>query len=209
MKKIGIIGIIIILFCSYHLVYAAPDSSKGFAEYDDITAEEESQQKEEEQKREQETTIGKSNNNYLDNLEVEGYKLSPSFDKQTLEYVLEGEIKSKEITILAIPSDERARIEGSGKITLDTNQKECRIDVVAESGTVRTYKIYLGEQAKVDSQNQTLISSEDATQVEETSAEPEENNNIVVVGILFSIVIVFILLLGFRNKKSKRNKRRK
>lgn len=204
MKKIGIIGIIILLFCSYSLVYAIPDSSKGFAEYDEVKAEEENKEKEEEQKKEQETIIGKSTNNYLENLEVEGYELSPSFDKQTIDYVLEGEIKSKEITILATPSDERAKVEGSGKITLEANQKECRIDVIAESGTIRTYKIYLGEQTREEEKTQ--ISSENTTLTEETSAAPEENDYRIGV-ILLVIVMILILILGLKKRKSKRNKR--
>lgn len=118
---------------TYGIVYADPNSSKGFAEYDDVKAEEETKQMVQEQEKQQEEAIGKSTNNYLKDLKVEGYTISPSFDKQTVDYILEERINVDEITILAIPDDEKATVEGNGKIKLDANQKEFRIDVVAES----------------------------------------------------------------------------
>ena len=99
------ITLVIIHFIYVGMVYADPNSSKGFAEYDDIKAQEENQKVVEQQEKEQNELIGKSTNNYLENLQVEGYELSPQFDAQTVEYVLKDKILVKEINIIATPCD--------------------------------------------------------------------------------------------------------
>ena len=84
---------------------------------------------------------GKSSNNYLASLEVEGYKLFPEFDKQIQEYTLDSETEEDNVTINANADDERANITGTGNIKLQTGENNLRIDVAAENGTVRTYFI--------------------------------------------------------------------
>lgn len=208
-KKIRTL-IIFIIICgvfSCYTVYADPNSSKGFAEYDDVKAEEENKKILEEQEKEQEAMVGKSNDNYLKSLEVEGYKISPEFDKQTIDYVINETLKSDEINIIATPSNEKAKIEGAGKIKLEENQKQCRIDVTAESGTVRTYMIYLGEQAKEEYKD---TSEEDQNmQIEETGTVPEisnENtvsNNFIMIIILGIIIIIGMIFYAVRKSKNK------
>ena len=72
-----LIIIAIIIATNIRNVYADPNSSKGFAEYDDITATQQNQEMLNEQQQEVEQNIGKSTNNYLESLEVEGYELTP------------------------------------------------------------------------------------------------------------------------------------
>ena len=209
-KKIGILIIFIMIysvFCCY-TVYADPNSSKGFAEYDDVKAAEDNQKILEEQEKEQEEMVGKSTNNYLESLEVEGYEISPQFDKQTIEYLINEKLKSNEINIIATPSDAKATIEGAGKIKLEENQKQCRIDVIAETGTVRTYMIYLGEQVKEEYKNEleesNNLQTEEAQIVleEDTQGIAEIDKSVCIV--LVILIVAFTILFIQKNKKAKR-----
>ena len=174
---ITLLVLAIINIVSMSRVYADPNSSKGFAEYDDTQAEEEAQEMLQEQQKEIENNAGKSSNNYLDNLRIEGYEISPKFDKQTIEYTVKGTIKESEINIIATPSDNKATIQGAGKVKVQGND-QFRIDVIAESGTVRTYTIYLNGQTNQAQQNEEEMKTEeqfredDAT--EESNVEKEE-----------------------------------
>ncbi len=114
-KKILIILAIIVLGiinCS-NIVYADPNRSKGFAEYSDEQASEETNKLVREQ--EKESPVGKSTNNYLESLEIEGYEITPNFDKQTLQYTVNGTVKSNQITIKAKADDEKAKVDGARK----------------------------------------------------------------------------------------------
>ena len=102
----------------------------AFADYSDEQAAEDTNKLIEEQKKE-EPSIGKSTNNYLEYLEVEGYELTPNFDKQTLEYIVREKIKSEEITIKAKTDDDKAKVEGIGTLKIEQGKEEYRIDVTA------------------------------------------------------------------------------
>ena len=212
-KKIAIILIIlmIIITMNISLVYAAPDSSKGFAEYDDEQAEEETKKMLEEQEKELQSKQGKSTNNYLENLQVEGYKLSPNFDKQTIDYVLNGKLNTDEINIIATPSDPEATIEGAGKIKVEADQKEFRIDVTAPSGTVRTYMIYINDEVKEEA---TQVPEQDLAESTFSLMEEEKNSktdNIVsnnVIWIILAVIVIFIIIVLYKKMKKKNHKRK-
>lgn len=202
------ITLVIIHFIYVGMVYADPNSSKGFAEYDDIKAQEENQKVVEQQEKEQNELIGKSTNNYLENLQVEGYELSPQFDAQTVEYVLKDNIQGKEINIIATPSDEKATIEGSGKIKVDTSQKQFRIDVTAESGTVRTYQIYLREVTKEEDEKVIDESSEssennEVLQEESVSGVKENHQRYIMIAIIFVVFVIIYMWLRAKTRKRK------
>ena len=134
MKKIvaSIISLFIIAMSGYVLA--------GMADWDDKSADEAANKQLQEQKNELVDIVSKSTNNYLDSLSVEGYKISPSFDKQTVNYDI-GKIETNTINIKATPEDEKATVNGIGTITLNNGENDIRIDVVSESGTIRTYHI--------------------------------------------------------------------
>lgn len=201
------IMVLSVLFC-YNNVYADPNSSKGYAEYDDAKAEKNYQEALEKQKNEEISLEGKSTDNYLESLSVEDYKISPEFDKQTVDYVIEEKIHSNEITITATPSNEKAKIEGIGKIKLVEGQKYCRIDVISETGTVRTYMIYFDEETK---EEYTKIPEENS-ETEETSSVIENNkqnifftakNIIIILAIILILITVFLLVKKKKRKKGK------
>lgn len=215
-KKILILLIFITTFLIANNCYAStdPGSSKGFAEYDDTKAQQESEKATEEQNNKFDTE--KSTNNYLENLQVEGYELSPKFDKQTLEYTIDKEIISNEINITATASDSKAKIEGIGNIELEDNQNKCRIDVTSESGTVRTYFIKIKRAETVEENNEkqeneiaqdTVEENENAI-VKEYSQKSEnnvkqENKLFNILGIAVLIIVIVIIIKLFTSKKEK------
>ena len=101
-------------------------------------------------------TVDKSSNNYLKSLEVEGFVFTPSFDKQTVNYAVEGEVEADKVIIKAEAEDEKATITGIGEVLLQSGENNLRIDVAAESGTVRTYFVKINK--KVSNSNLRLSS---------------------------------------------------
>lgn len=100
------------------------------------------------------------------------------FDKQTMEYTINGTLNTNEINIIATPSDENATVTGAGKINLNTDQNEIRIDVTAETGTVRTYIIKLNNQTEQTPQqeentNPQPDNEQEDTQIDDTQSDAE------------------------------------
>lgn len=219
LKKILILLIITVISIMINNcnVSADPGSSKGFAEYDDTQAAQESKKETEEQKNKYDAE--KSTNNYLENLQVEGYKISPEFDKQTLEYTINEEITSKEINIKATASDSKSKVEGTEKIKLGDNQNQCRIDVTSESGTVRTYIIKLKRAETVEEDNkiqeneiiQDTVEENENAIVEEYSQKKEDNTKqekkiFLILGIVLLVIFAMIIIKLFSIKKGKHQK---
>ena len=82
-----------------------------------------------------------SKNNYLKSLSIAGYDLTPSFDKETLEYTVELEPGTEKINVSATLEDESASVKGIGEITVTEGNNTINVVVVAENGNERTYKI--------------------------------------------------------------------
>lgn len=141
MKKINIIyKIIIMIFVSIviltqNIVYAS------MADYDDETADKIMEQEKEEWNKKHEEVINKSSNNYLKNLYIENYEITPKFDKQIINYEVEKEVVENTIEVKAEADDEKATVSGIGNITLNSGENIITIDVTAENGTVRSYYI--------------------------------------------------------------------
>ena len=195
---------------NYSKVYADPNSSIGYAEYDDATAEEENNQMLEEQKQQVNQMVNKSTNNYLKSLQVEGYEISPEFDKQTVDYTIDEEIYADKITIKAETDDSKAKIDGIGVVQLISGENQCRIDVTAESGTIRTYIIKVKAINNVQNNENTEKSNEERI-VEEYSKNPENDSRskifiIIILVILLIIIITFIFVLIRKNKIGKHKK---
>ena len=104
-----------------------------------------------------------SKDNYLKSLSVEGYDLSPSFDKETLEYTLNLDSNIESVKVIAIKSDSSASVEGDGEISLSEGSNQVTIVVTAENGSKRTYTININVKevnpiiVKVDGEEYTLI----------------------------------------------------
>lgn len=212
-----IIPLLILISCviCINVVYADPNSSKGFAEYTDEQAAEETNKLVEEQKNE-ESLVGKSTNNYLESLEIEGYEITPDFDKQTLEYNIKGKVKKDEITIKAKADDEKAKVEGTGNVKIEKDKNEYRIDVTAESGTVRTYIIKINDTEKKSNDIETedienSIEKQEELELDDVKQNSIDlndimNNNHVIYIVLVIIIVLMILTFIIMKTKKKKGK---
>lgn len=82
-----------------------------------------------------------SKNNNLSNLSVEGYTLSPTFNKNTLEYSVELPNGVTKIKINAGKEDGTASISGTGERNVTEGKNKLEIKVTAQNGSVKTYII--------------------------------------------------------------------
>lgn len=85
-------------------------------------------------------------NNYLTNLNIEGYTLSPIFNKETLEYEVELEPGTEKVNVNATLESKKAKLKGIGEVTVVEGINTINVIVTAENGNERIYKII----AKVD-----------------------------------------------------------
>ena len=133
-KRLILYTIIIMLLI---LLVNTPIAQASFADFTDEQADKQAQEQIKEQEKQHNITEVKSSDNYLTNLQIDGYRLTPEFDKQTLEYTIDGDIKTNEININATPSNEKATINGAETIKDNEEKKEYKIEVKAENGSVR------------------------------------------------------------------------
>lgn len=99
-----------------------------------------------------------NNNNFLDNITVEGYSLTPTFDRYTMSYSLHvGEATSVKIT--ATLNNSEAKLEGDGIIQLYKGDNEIPLTVTATSGEKRVYKVIVTTTGGVERPNAPVIKS--------------------------------------------------
>lgn len=89
-----------------------------------------------------------SKNNYLKLLDIEGYDLTPKFDKETLEYRVTLEPGTETINVIAQKEDSEASIKGSGEVSVSEGVNTINIIVTAENGNERTYVIRVNVEEK-------------------------------------------------------------
>ncbi len=173
----------------------------GMADWDDKTADEESKNLLQEQEKEHSEMKNKSSNNYLESLKVEGHEFT--FNKQTINYDI-GEVEEKTINIEAILEDEKATVNGAGKVELKEGENDIRVDVISESGTTRTYhiKAVYKSNNKTEDVNSNVITNNEVnaeTKINDEEQIKEDNNILILVGIV--AVIIIIVFLAIKQKK--------
>ena len=77
----------------------------------------------------------------LASLEVEGYSLTPTFNKDTESYDVIVNPSVGQISVKAGTIDSKASVSGTGTISLQSGNNTISIEVKAENGSVRTYKM--------------------------------------------------------------------
>ena len=93
-------------------------------------------------------TETKKSNNYLSNLEVEGYKISPKFNKKTNSYKLTIDKIIEKVNIIADAEDENAKITGDGTVSLNPGDNKIKVKVTDENGKQNIYTIQMCENSK-------------------------------------------------------------
>jgi len=82
-----------------------------------------------------------SKNNYLSNLSIDGYEITPKFNKETLEYKVELEPGTEKININTSLESRVASVRGDGEVSITDGINTIEIIVTAENGNERIYKI--------------------------------------------------------------------
>lgn len=210
-----VIVVILIMFISTTQVWADPNGNKGMFALTDEEADKQAQEQIKEQEEHKVTEV-KSSDNYLTDLNVEGYTLTPTFDKQVIEYTIKEEINKSEINIKATTSNEKATVNGNGIVKIEEGKNEYRVDVTAENGSVRTYIIKLKaieekkqEQDEIINTEAIGTTSEIINTNNEQKANEENKTPNTMIYIVIGVVAVIIILVIISKKKSKNRKRRK
>ncbi len=114
-----------------------------------------------------------NNNNFLDNITVEGYSLTPTFNRYTMTYSLHvGEATS--VKIAAALNNPAAKLEGVGTIQLYKGDNEIPLTVTATSGEKRVYRVIVTTTGGVERPNAPVITgSVYAVNGTVTKVEPE------------------------------------
>lgn len=147
-----------------------PPNSAGYADF----TEEEAAEKEKEYEESKNNTVtadyyvGKSSDNYLKSLSIEGYNLYPEFNRQNETYTIY--VKDDSINtfnVTAEPDNENAKIEGIGNVSVSQEERIINIKVTAENGDLKVYTINIENEAN----------------------KPKKIN-------IFMIVLVIVILIG-------------
>ncbi|HPE14644.1 MAG TPA: cadherin-like beta sandwich domain-containing protein [Bacilli bacterium] len=120
-----------------------------------------------------------SDNNYLSSLSVKGYNLSPSFNKNTLEYKVTLDPDVESIVISATKEHNKATISGTGTITVSEGDNKIEIKVTSQKGTTKIYTLIATVIDKnpinvtVDNETYTIVKKSSILQAPETYEEKE------------------------------------
>lgn len=82
-----------------------------------------------------------SKNNNLSSLQVEGFSLSPEFNKDTLEYNVVVPEGTKEVNIIGSVEDRKSSISGTGVKEVNQGNNKFLVTVKAQNGAEKTYTI--------------------------------------------------------------------
>ena len=104
-----------------------------------------------------------SDDNNLKSLEIEGYDLNPSFNKDTTSYTIETESDVTSINIKATANDSKAKVTGDGEVEVHEGANNINIVVEAESGATKTYTVVVNVkekdpiEVKIDKKTYTVV----------------------------------------------------
>ena len=191
--KLKTFAIIIMIILSFTTISFAerlvdipvPPNSSGYADFtEEEAAEQEKVYEETKNDITADSLVGKSSDNYLKSLSVEGYELSPEFNRQQDTYTIY--VKNDSVNtfnVLAEPDNETAKIEGIGNVTLSAEQRIINIKVTAENGDLKVYTIKVENEAT------------------KKSEQISYNNIIIIIAIVIIIFIILVILLRKKNKR--------
>ena len=201
--KIIFIEILILLISISTICFAS------MAEWSDEEADAQSNEEQKIQQQQDTQNAGKSSNNYLQSIEVEGYEISPEFDKQTIDYTIK-DVDKEYIEISATAEDSRAIVTGTGKIELKPGENEIIISVKAENGVERAYVLKINnisndaKSKDVSNSNEEIVANVINTENSEIHSTNNNtkisNKNIITLCIILIVIIAIIILLPKKKK---------
>jgi len=108
-----------------------------------------------------------NSNNNLKSLSVEGYELTPEFDKETLEYSLDLSSEVSNINIMAEVEVKTSKVTGIGEVSVTEGVNKFEVVVTAENGNKKTYILNVNVEDKnpivvnIDNQEYTVVKNKD------------------------------------------------
>lgn len=190
--KIKIFAIIMVIILSFTTIsfserlvdIPVPPNSSGYADFTEEEAAEQAKRYEESKKNTTaDSLIGKSSDNYLKSLSVEGYDLTPEFNRQqdtyTI-YVKDSSINS--FNVFAEPDNETAKIEGIGNVTVSAEQRIINIKVTAENGDLKVYTINVENE-------------------ENKKTEGKADTKFIIIASIVIIIVIMVAILLNKRKK--------
>ncbi len=118
-----------------------------------------------------------SSNNNLSSLSVEGYELSPAFDKNTIAYSVTIPSTVTSIKINAKKADNTASVAGAGEFPVSEGLNTFEIKVTAQNGNVKTYTLNVTVEdlnpiiVKVNDVDYTIVKRKDLLTIPSTYTE--------------------------------------
>lgn len=91
-------------------------------------------------------TIDGSPNNKLSGLGVEGFALTPTFNRDTESYDLIVDHSVSSVTVAASVIDSKSTVNGTGNINLQSGINDITVAVKAQNGSIRNYVIHVVRQ---------------------------------------------------------------
>lgn len=91
-------------------------------------------------------TLDGSPNNKLSGLGVDGFALTPTFNRDTESYDLIVDPSVASVTVEASAIDSKASVSGTGTVALQSGNNDITVAVTAENGHVRNYVIHVVRQ---------------------------------------------------------------
>ncbi len=98
-------------------------------------------------------TVSGSPNNKLSTLSVTGYALTPTFNMNTESYDIIVNPSVERIAVSATAIDSKASVGGVGTVNLQSGNNTISVQVQAENGDVRTYKLNVVRQSNAPTVN--------------------------------------------------------
>ena len=105
-------------------------------------------------------TRTESYNNNLEYLKVEGYNITPEFNKAISVYQLDVSADVNKVNVLAKAEQETSTVSGTGIITLNSGKNVIPVTVTSEAGTTKTYTIIINKEKSDNNYLENLLVSE-------------------------------------------------
>ena len=160
-----------------------PPNSSGYADFTEEEAAERARAYEESKNNlaTSNSIVGKSSDNYLKSLSIDGYELYPEFNRQEDTYTIYVEDDTvNTFNVSAEADNENAKIEGIGNITVSQEQRIINVRVIAENGDLKVYTI----------------------DVENEENKPKNiNKYIIIIIVIILIIIIITILITIKIKK--------
>ena len=196
LKAYVVCTIVLVIICFMNISLAetgrlvdipVPPNSSGYADFTEEEAAEKNKEYEESKNNiTAENLIGKSGDYYLKALNIDGYNLTPDFNRQNSNYTIY--VKDENVNtfyVTAEPDNEAAKVEGTGEVTVSAEQRVINVTVIAENGNINVYTINVENEA-----NKTKESIANASM-----------KLIIIIAIIVIIICIGAIIIKNRRKK--------